>query len=374
MKDASELLDKLRRGKASEKEKELLDRWVHELGGNDPMNYSEEDYNRIMNRGRSALKPYLEDEKKIKLWPKIAVAVSIALAVVAGGYFYELNKNKSEQQLAVKDIEPGRTAATLTLSNGKKIYIADVKNGKVADESGVTITKNEKGELVYFIADNNNEPGKTQTLTTYLGETQALILPDGSKVWLNALSSLKYPSSFASSQNRKVVLTGEGYFEIAKDQGRSFIVETEKQNVEVLGTQFNINTYTNEPTVKTTLVEGSVKVSTLNGKNIILKPGEQSQLSTSKLSVSDVDVDDVIAWKEGFFLFEDENLVDVMRQLSRWYKVDVVYKEETLKTNKFSGSISRYAKASQVLDKLGKTGSVSFKLEGNKIIVENRSK
>ncbi|QDW27254.1 DUF4974 domain-containing protein [Pedobacter sp. KBS0701] len=378
MKDASKLLEKLKNGTATPKERELLDRWLHELGGNEPVTYSEDEYEQIMARGREALKPYLQQEqqeKKTRLWPKIAVAASIALAIATGGYFYQQNRNKTEQQFAMNDIEPGRTAATLTLSSGKKIYIADARSGKVAEESGVTITKNEKGELVYVISEGKNEPGKIQTLTTYLGETQALVLPDGSKVWLNALSSLKYPTSFASSKNRNVELTGEGYFEIAKDREHPFIVSTDRQSVEVLGTHFNINTYSDEPAVRTTLLEGSVKVSLAGGPSRVLKPGEQSQVSPSqKISVSEVDTDDIIAWKEGFFVFEDENLVDVMRQLSRWYKVEVEYSSEALKFNKFSGSISRYSKASQVLGKLGKTGSVSFRLEGKKIIVENRSK
>lgn len=265
MKDASKLLEKYRNGQATDKEKELLERWVHELGGNEPVIYSEENHEQTIARGREALKPYLKGDKKTRLWPKIAVAASIALAVATVGYFYQQHRNKTEQQFAANDIEPGRIAATLTLSSGKKIYIADASKGKVAEESGVTITKNEQGELVYGMAGGENGPGVMQTLTTYRGETQAVVLPDGSKVWLNALSSLKYPASFASSKDRRVELTGEGYFEIEKDGAHPFIVSTDKQEVEVLGTHFNINSYTDEMATKTTLLEGSVKVSIRNG-------------------------------------------------------------------------------------------------------------
>lgn len=306
----------------------------------------------------------------------IGIAAALLLVSFIGGYYF-MNRNSliKNEQTAGNDINPGKVAATLTLSNGKKIYIADVKSGNVAEESGVKITKNENGELVYTIMDNQEETGKMQMLTTYRGETQALVLPDGSKVWLNAASSLKYPSSFSAATNRQVELTGEAYFEVAKDKSHPFKVVSARQEVEVLGTHFNINAYNDEAQIKTTLLEGSVRVSAIGTPAKILKPGEQSALSGANvLSVSDVDVDDVIAWKEGFFAFEDEPVQDVMKQLARWYNVEVEYSNEELRYKKFSGSISRYEKVSQVLDKLGKIKLVSFRLENRKIIVENKTK
>lgn len=314
--------------------------------------------------------------KRISLWIKLgAVAASIAIAVLAGVYFYQSNFKQATQQVVSNDINPGKVAATLTLSNGKKIYVADIKTGNVAEETGVKITKNEKGELVYTIIDNQNEPGKMQTLTTYRGETQALVLPDGSEVWLNAASSIKYPSSFVAASNRKVELTGEAYFEIAKDKSRPFIVSTDKQEVEVLGTHFNINSYSDELTTKTTLLEGSVRVSDkATNEEMILEPGMQSRLSKNKLTVSEVDVDDAIAWKEGFFVFSNEPLGDIMKQVARWYNVEIEYKDDELRNKKFSGSVSRYAKVSQVLKKLELTKSVVFRIEGQKIITERKTK
>ncbi|WP_431293372.1 FecR family protein [Pedobacter sp. P26] len=306
---------------------------------------------------------------------KVSIAASIALAVFLGHYIYQTGKKSADQSIVSADINPGKVAATLTLSNGKKIYIADVKGRNVAEESGVKITKNENGELVYTIIDNKQESGKMQTLTTYRGETQVLVLPDGSKVWLNAASSIKYPSSFAAASKRRVELAGEAYFEIAKDKSHPFIVATDKQEVEVLGTHFNINSYHDETMVKTTLLEGSIQVSTLGGQAKVLKPGEQSTLSGANLiRISEVDVDDVVAWKNGFFVFEDESVEDVMKQLARWYNVEVKYNSDDLKHKKFSGSISRYYKVSQVLDKLAKIGLVGFKLENRTIFVENKSK
>lgn len=369
MKDASKLLEKYSNGKASEKEKELLERWVHELGGNEPVSYTHEEYDEIKERGREIILPFVLKEKRVKLWPKIAIAASIAIAVMAGVYYYQLRSEQSGQQIVASDINPGKVAATLTLSNGKKIYIADVKSGNVAIESGVKITKNESGELVYTIIDNQGESAKMQTLTTYRGETQALILPDGSKVWLNAASSIKYPSSFAAASKRRVELAGEAYFEIAKDKSHPFLVATDKQEVEVLGTHFNINSYSDEPATKTTLLEGSVRVSnTTTKEEKILQPGMQANLMADKISIKEVDVYNNSSWRNNQFSFDSEDIQSIMRAVARWYDVEVIY-EGGITKDTFSGGVSRFDKLSSVLQSLEQAGKVHFRISERKVYV-----
>lgn len=302
-----------------------------------------------------------------KLWPRLIAAASIVLVASIGFYFYNTSRETEQQSFYANDIDPGKDGATLTLADGKKILINDVSAGNIALQSGVRISKTVDGQIIYEITGSNSDKIEYNTLTTIRGEQTQVLLPDGSLVFLNAASSLKFPTSFAKLKERSVEISGEAYFEIAKDKAHPFIVKNEKQEVEVLGTHFNINAYDDEPSVKTTLLEGSVKIST-DQNTKVLKPGEQAVNNNEKLSIGEVDVDKAVAWKSSKFVFDDENIESVMRKLSRWYNVEVIY-QDNVADRTFTGSISRYDKISKILDKITYIEAVHFKVEGRRITV-----
>ncbi|SDK59363.1 FecR family protein [Pedobacter sp. ok626] len=308
---------------------------------------------------------------------KYLVAAACILIVMGSALFFFNHKTSvsSNQPTVAHAIAPGKNRATLTLANGKKIVLSDVANGELAKEAGVKISKSADGQIVYEIIGTANNSNQLNTLSTSNGETYRIRLPDQSEVWLNAASTIKYPVSFAKHATRKIELTGEAYFEISRDKKHPFIVESKGQRIEVLGTHFNVNAYANENNVKTTLIEGCVKVQIFNsdrkalgGEQAILKPGEQSLLSADGLNVRQADVEEAIAWKMGFFKFRDENIQSIMRKVSRWYDVEVIYKGEIPQSG-LEGTVSRYQDITQLLDMLQSTGLVKFSIIKNKIIV-----
>lgn len=306
-------------------------------------------------------------KKAIGLWPGI-VGIAAALALVAIGIYFFNHKNiDSSRHLDVAQIvTPGKIGATLTLANGRKIKLSEAVNGEIAKEEGISVIKTSGGELVYEILNKTGDLNKENTLTTAKGETYVLILPDKSKVWMNAASSLTYNTNL-NKGIRQVKLQGEAYFEISEDKTRPFIVETRKQKVQVLGTHFNVNAYSDEDKVTTTLLKGSVKVSGNSGEEI-LKPGDQSLVTENSISIAKVDTERAVAWKNNKFLFENDDIRYIMRMIGRWYDVDVVYTGE-MPTEKFGGGVSRFDNVLQVLKILESTGGVHFKIEGRKIFV-----
>ncbi|MEJ5993213.1 FecR domain-containing protein [Pedobacter sp. Du54] len=302
-----------------------------------------------------------------RLWPRLIAAASIVVVASIGFYFYNTSRKTEQQSVYANDVDPGKNGATLTLADGKKILINEVSAGNIALQSGVRISKTADGQIIYEITSNNSGKIEYNTLTTTRGEQTQVRLPDGSLVFLNAASSLKFPTSFAKLKDRSVEISGEGYFEIVKDKAHPFIVRNKKQQVEVIGTHFNVNAYNDEPSVKTTLLEGSIKIST-DQNNKVLKPGEQAVNSNEKLTIGEVDVDKAVAWKNSKFVFDDENIESVMRKLSRWYNVEVVY-QDNVADRTFTGSISRYDKISKILDKITYIEAVHFKVEGRRITV-----
>lgn len=306
---------------------------------------------------------------KPKLWPWLVVAASIVLVMGFGSYFF-LNKYmplKHDANLAA-DIAPGKLGATLTLASGKQIHLSDALNGKLADESGVAISKTEDGQIVYELKRAAGDgSGKMNSLSTAKGETYQLRLPDGSMVWLNAASSLTYAADLNGQGKRRVSLEGEAYFEISKDKVRPFVVESRGQEVEVLGTHFNINAYQDEGMVRTTLLEGRVRVCQGNAQQVLL-PGTQASNASGRLSVEQVDTDLIVAWKNNNFIFDSQRIEAIMRMIGRWYNVDVVYVGAPPKDT-FWGSVSRFDKVSKVLSALESTGQVHFRLQGKTIYV-----
>ncbi|PWS32650.1 FecR family protein [Pedobacter paludis] len=370
MKDSLKIIKDYRQGKASQKEEELLDLWIHDMEDNSPVALTEAEHEEMKRKGRAQIRSFLEEKNGVKYWVRFAVAATIALAIMIGKYFYHPVEKQSDQAFIASDVEPGRTAATLTLSDGKKLYLADLASGKIAEESGVKIVKNEKGELIYSIIDTKDQTVRMQTLTTYTGETQIVALPDGSKVWLNAASSIKYPSSFAAAPRRRVELAGEAYFEIAKDRDHPFVVETGNQEVEVLGTHFNINAYTDEPGIATTLLEGSVRVSKAGSSQTIV-PGQQALNTQTDFKVSKVNTENIVDWKDGEFNLDEVDFRVAMRKIARWYGVELVYDKSVPEHIEAYGWISRSSKLSAVLKLIENSGLVKFRIEGKKLYISN---
>ncbi|MNJ87630.1 fec operon regulator FecR [compost metagenome] len=328
-------------------------------------------------RSKNTLKYILSHSQlnpPVKLWPKIAVAVAFAFTITAAGYFYVNHQSILANRIALdKAVKPGKNNATLTLADGKKISLNDVANGDLIKQAGLSISKTAAGQLVYSVekVDKIADDSKMNTISTPNGGEWQIRLPDGSIVWLNAASSLEYPLNIGVVKNRVVKLKGEAYFEVAKDATRPFIVETEKQKLEVLGTHFNVNSYSDEHITRTTLLEGSVRVSDVKNLSAseILKPGEQSVLTGHGIKVKTVNTDESIAWKNGYFSFNNEKQESIMRKISRWYNVQIEYADPEAKEVMYYGTMSRFDKISQVLRKFEQTGEVRFDIKGNKLIV-----
>ncbi|MEO6687433.1 MAG: FecR domain-containing protein [Dyadobacter sp.] len=316
---------------------------------------------------------YEEDDiSTSQLWAKIAVAAVLIMAI--GIYWWSgiREKNKMAMQnipsTLVADIVPGGNKAVLTLGDGSNIMLDSAGNGNLADQGNSNIIKSGKGELVYKSNNKAAEAIVYNTVTTPKGGQYQIVLPDGSKVWLNAASSLRFPTSFAGKE-RRVEITGEVYFEVAHNAKMPFIVKANDAEVAVLGTHFNVMAYPDEKVMKTTLLEGSVKV-TRAGKSAMLIPGQQARLTSTSENIrvlDDVDIDKEMAWKTGYFQFEDDNLESIMRQVSRWYDVDIRY-EGNLSREHFTGRLPRNANVSKVLKILSLSG-VKFRIEGKSIIV-----
>lgn len=328
----------------------------------------------LLNQSFSRVNDTIEPKpgkKQFKLAPRILASTAAAIALmIVGAYFFSYKKDgkaAQENNVALQHIQPGRTGATLTLANGKKIRLSDAANGEIAREAGISVTKRADGQLIYQIREGNGDPNKLNTLTTAKGETYVVTLPDKSMVWMNAASSLTYSAGLNERGQRRVKLEGEAYFQVAKDKAHPFIVETRRQQIEVLGTHFNVNAYEDEENVTTTLLEGAVKVAHQSGFKI-LKPGNQSAVSENAILISEVETERSVAWKNNKFLFENDDIQYIMRMIDRWYNVDVVYTGE-IPTEKFGGGISRFDNVSQVLRILESTGGARFKIEGRKIFV-----
>ena len=314
--------------------------------------------------------------KKRHLWPRIAVAAAIA-SIIFGAWFFNPSVRFikiGEEISAENDIAPGRQGATLTLANGKKIRLSETASGEIAREGGVSMRRTADGQLIYELSDSVTEvPHEknmhiTNTLSTGKGETYIVTLPDKSKVRLNSASSITYTTYPVQNGERRVNLSGEAYFEIAKDRDHPFVVESNNQDVTVLGTHFNINSYGNKTSTTTTLLEGSIKVTSGSG-NALLVPGQQSILSASgNLSVRAVDTELAIAWTNNKFMFDGQTIQEIMKVVALWYDVEIVYEGE-VPDDKFVGSVSRFEKISKVLQALEKTENVHFRVSGRKIYV-----
>lgn len=315
----------------------------------------------------------MQTGKRRNRWLPYAAAAIVMLAVAGAVFLYTSRSIKVNTPTATivntNDLLPGSDKAILTLADGSTIVLDSSANGLISQQGDAQVTKLNNGELAYASTGGSGAAVVNNTITTPKGGRFKITLPDGTGVWLNAASSLTYPTAFTGDE-RRVFVTGEAYFEVAKNATQSFHVMVNNMEVQVLGTHFNINAYTDESNIKTTLLEGSVKV--LEGsKSALLAPGQQAVVtSKSKEEISIVkaaDIEQVMAWKNGYFSFKNADIKTVMRHLARWYNVEVVY-EGAIPDNRFEGEIPMDALASQVLRVLQKN-NVHFKIEEKKIIV-----
>jgi len=382
-KSVKSVLEKIRSGNYTPEEEIIAKHWLHKLNSKIQSGYSDHDLERVSDEMWNVLmKEKLNRPTKIfKLWPRIAVAVAIMMVVSAGLIFYFNDiKHHINLESSYTDIAPGKIGATLTLANGEKIRLSDAANGEIAKEADISVTKTADGQVVYKITsqarndDNNSslQGGTTKypynTLSTAKGETYILTLPDKSKVWLNAASSLTYSANLNERGMRRVKLEGEAYFEIFKDKAHPFIVKTENQEVIVHGTHFNINSYADEGRTKTTLLEGTVGITTVyNAREVMLKPGQQAELEGKSMVVNSANLEEVLAWKNGLFKFKDADIRTVMRQMARWYNIEVIYQGK-VPDIVFTGEMYRNENANQLLNML-KFYKVNFKVVDSKKIV-----
>ncbi|HEY0175648.1 MAG TPA: FecR domain-containing protein, partial [Pedobacter sp.] len=340
--DLQKLLEKYTSGNASAREIELLDEWYESVQGDDT-SLSDPFVKEVLSEMYAGLRSHIyqtpssplnDNTGKIRsIFPYLRWAAAVIFVCSAITFFYlsrlpgnQVAKTHIQSPL-INDVAPGGNQAVLTLGNGSKVVLDHKSNGQLAWQGGTLVSKKGNGLLTYAVSGSApvNQVSYNTVVTPRGGQYQ-IVLPDGSKVWLNAASSLKFPTAF-SGNTRYVELTGEAYFEIAKNKSMPFIVKSDDQSIEVLGTHFNINDYREEPEVKTTLLEGRVKASSGKG-TVFLNPGQQAVVSKADNSgnikvLKDVDMEEIIAWKNGNFQFNNADIETVMRQISRWYNVDI---------------------------------------------------
>ncbi|TKC57138.1 DUF4974 domain-containing protein [Pedobacter hiemivivus] len=384
--EISELIDLYLKGACSPAQKELVTQWYekHSVTDHEFYNGDTAQLRGSLEKSLSGLREKINaanDQVEVpvkKVWPKRLIAAAILLISCSAALLFYNNYQSRSANFYANDIAPGKNKAILTLADGSKIALDDAAQGEIASQSGIKITKTTDGQLVYEINPSRNTASKAtvyNTISTPAGGQYQVKLPDGTNVWLNAMSSLKFPASFAGLEERRVTLTGEGYFEVTKLEQEintrdrktrrvPFFVVTNKQEVEVLGTHFNICAYSDDNMTSTTLLEGSVNIN----RSTLLKPGEEAVNSGNSILVKDTDTEEAVAWKNGKFKFSNENIKDLMRKLARWYDVEIIYDGQM--TNKdFSGSVPRFAHVSKILDVLQSTNTVHFKVEGRRITV-----
>lgn len=377
------LYQKYINGQCSPIEKELLDSYSDEmkLQGDDWTDdlVDEQDVrNRIWQKLNDSRKVVEITPRKKANYRWMAAAAVLLIALFAGLFFIKGEKPKQQAVTGLaknkqQQIVPGSNKAYLTLANGANIILDDAKNGEIAAKTGIKVSKTANGVLVYHFTKTSPEAVASaapefNTITTPRGGQYKVELVDGTKVWLNAASSLRFPQAFTGT-DRQVELTGEAYFEVAKNKEKPFIVKANGTQVQVLGTHFNVNAYSDNNNITTTLLEGSVRMSNASSA-VMLVPGQQGSAGEngSAIKVSKADTEENMAWINGFFVFHDESIVNVMKQVSRWYDVDIEYRDN-VQQNEFGGTISRYKNINELLNNMQLTRTIHYKIEGRRVII-----
>lgn len=372
------LIDKYLNGTASSAEKGRLLRWYRESNEQVvewPSSVPNEDI-LVKERVLAGLKEQIRVQKtnnRGKFWLRVAASVAIILSTGLGFWYYHserLPDSGIANSRFKNDIPHGGHKAILKLADGSEIILDNAGKGIVSQQGNVLVSKSADGQIVYEFTGASEAGNLLNTVSTPKGGEFQVVLSDGTRAWLNSGSSITFPAAFSGSE-RHVQIAGEVYFEVAKNKHKPFKVGLKDMEIEVLGTHFNVMAYEDEYNTATTLLEGSVKVKTLNSKtpeSKILIPGQQASLTHAHFDIKKVDMEEVMAWKNGYFMFNNENIQSVMRKLSRWYNVEVEY-EGNVANRAIWGTVSRFQNASQVLTMLELTGVIRFKIEGRRITV-----
>lgn len=386
------LIEKYQAGTATKEEKLLLNEWYYSFNDSETEltltgSLTEQ---QLADRIKSRLLQTIRLQKgsavftMLRKWQISAAAAVILMMLCTGIYFIFFSKSSKLQIVKTSapktnlknDIAPGGNKAVLTLADGSTIILDSASNGTISQQGSMKVQKLDNGLLAYTVNGKQvteNDEAFYNTISTPRGGQYQVTLSDGTKVWLNAASSIRFPVLFTGAE-RKVEITGEAYLEVAKNKAIPFKVKVASSEIEVLGTHFNINAYNDESSIKTTLLEGMVKVSEASQPSKFLKPGQQAVINKSstgsggKINVIDnADTEEATAWINGRFQFKSADLKSILRQISRWYDVDVVYKGNV--NLHFTGQLTRNANVSMIFEKLKLTGEVQFQIEGNKIVV-----
>jgi transmembrane sensor len=369
--DIKKLLEHYQQGICTDEELAIIERWYLEWEP-EPFDLLGKELESDLKTIQNSL-PKKQPSKRF-YYQIAAAAVFISLLSVSFYFIRSFDQNNTKKKQFTtaqqKVILPGGNKAILTLANGKTILLDSVTKGAVLQESGIHISKTADGILVYQVADLKGQKQLAfNTIATPKGGQYQVLLPDGTMVWLNAASQLRFPVAFIGKE-RKVELIGEGYFEVAKDKDKPFKVITASQEIEVFGTHFNVSAYGNEDLTKTTLLEGKVRIK--KGTALAwLKPGQQALNSTKSnfLKVNEVkDLSESIAWKNNLFMFDQEDIYTIMNKISRWYDVEIDYKEDMMGKT-YSGNISKFQDVTEVLKTMELTGTIHFKIIGRRILV-----
>lgn len=381
------LIEKYQSGTINTNEQQHLDEWYHSFN----------DEEAVINSRANDTPQQLNERLKIRLqqtileqknnvipmrrrWRLPAAAAAVALIILASATFLFFSSKYPQQQLAAvkqvkkkpkTDFAPGGNKAVLTLADGSAIVLDSAVNGTISNQGKIKVVKLDNGLLAYSINGQQvteNDAAFFNTISTPRGGQYQVTLSDGTRVWLNAASSIRFPVMFAGKE-RKVEITGEAYFEVAKNKQMPFKVKANSSEIEVLGTHFNVNAYNDEAATRTTLLEGSVKIKKDN-YSALLVPGQQSQVNKNGeiKVVNNADIEEVVAWKDGLFILKKADIPSVLRQIARWYDVDIVYKGN-VPPGRITGDMPRNMKLSKMLEVMELVG-VHFKIEDNKVLVE----
>lgn len=378
MEDAKKILSRYRKGACTAEELELLLHWFDEAGADVTRQFSEEEIRALQQafRDKFRLQQRRSLPRRRRAW--IAASAAAVLLLVGISLIFFPSSDTAfwfASSSDVEDIVPGGHKAILTLGDGKQIVLDNEDTGPVASDGTLLVKQVEAGLLVYDFADDISESDQVvyNTIQTPPGGTYRVMLPDGTIVWLNNLTTLRYPVHVRDQPRIVELLEGEAFFQVSHQQtdglAQSFSVRTGDEVVEVLGTEFNISAYPGEPR-RTTLIKGSIQIGQLgSATKFAMHPGQQAVFSNGVPEIRNIDSEAVYAWKEGYFLFDDETLENIMKKVARWYDVEIQYAADVDRQGKFWGSVSKFENVKILLEKLELTGAVRFEIKGRRVSV-----
>ncbi|UYQ95938.1 DUF4974 domain-containing protein [Chitinophaga horti] len=364
--DLLALIARVEKGTATDEELARYNAWCNAFQADEqPV----PDFDRISKNMLEAINQQIGPKRRrVPVYRVAAAAAVLAIAATAAWYWYPRNETITAPQARHQQQQQPAEKVTLVLGDGSRITLDDAKEGELAATSGARVIKLKGDQLAYEAASGAPAKLEYNTLQTPRGEKYRITLPDGSQVWLNASTTLRFPTRFEGKE-RVVELTGEAYFDIAQNAAQPFKVKSGDMEVQVLGTGFNIMAYPDEPAIRATLLTGAVRLAS-NEQQVLLKPGQQGIYKSTQtgFKVTSVNTDHVVAWKNGLFVFENEDIATIMRRIARWYDVEVEL-APGLEDKRFGATISQQKNIQLVLKALETTGSVHFKIQGKKILV-----